>query len=271
MCITAQEIITVESTKIFVGINEYNEQVTIYSNFMKNEVENNAMILPVPHPETAQIFVCEDKKVFDDLDKMFRQIMSRGMDGARGMLESYDSHERLEIFKVGCYDASIAMNFEDMSRVDNSFKIEEECIQLLKTYPPHYGFIICKLQTDANEYTPFAYRHRIDQDKSLFIPTKHYHGKKEHKREYFDHALYIHGADSSSMSKYSKGQFQLVKNPAGFYRMHGLKASEHLSKYVIQGYHDNTDFKIPVKITEDQPRDFFSDKPQRRSRLCSIM
>lgn len=41
-----------------------------------------------------------------------------------------------------------------------------------------YGFVVCKLKKGNNDYHPFAYTHKIYNDK-LFVPTMHYHGDEK--------------------------------------------------------------------------------------------
>jgi hypothetical protein len=186
MCCISLEVEAVSDTKILVGLSkDKKRQITIYSNKVDTPVSNNAMILAIPHPESVEFINLNNyKNIFDDCEScFFNETMLQGSRGALSYLNESDSfNKKLEVFNVGSYKVSLAMNLDDLKRVDASvFELSKGCNELLeKTYREKYwGFIICKLNAGKEEYHPFAYSHNL-LGKQVFIPTKHFH--LEHKQ-----------------------------------------------------------------------------------------
>jgi hypothetical protein len=185
MCLISQEVETVNDTKIFCGLNSNkNKQITVYSNTVNNISNNNAMVLPVPFPDSVNFHNLENyKKFFEDCEECFYLQQSKSF-GSRGITtNSYDSYNSksapLKVFDVGSYKVSLAKNLNDLKRVNKSvFDLSTGLDEILrKNYAnPHFGFIICKLSEGNESYHPFAYSHNIF-NKKVFIPTKHYHNE----------------------------------------------------------------------------------------------
>lgn len=178
MCLISREIESVSDTKILVSPNYNNtRQLTVYSNYVNNLSESNAMVLPVPLPQTIQfIDLSGYKKIFDDCDKCFYN-PTRG----RGIMKCTNSYSRentpLQVFNVGSYQVSVAMNLEQIEQVDSRvFELSPGLKKTLKTfyYQDYWGFVICKLNSGPESYHPIAYSHQII-DKKIYIPTRHYH------------------------------------------------------------------------------------------------
>lgn len=180
MCIISLEVSEVANTKILVGPNaDKTKQITVYSNSVDNTSNHNAMILPVPFPESVEfIDLTAYSDVFDDCDKMCKREKFLSMNSSRSFsYDSSDAEEPLKVFRVGSFDVSLARNLADLSRVNGQvFKLSQGCKGLLeRTYTkPFWGFIICKLADGPEKYHPFAYSHRLVGGK-VFVPTKHYH------------------------------------------------------------------------------------------------
>lgn len=179
MCLISLPIKNLAKTKIFVGTNKNKtEQITVYSNVVDNISNNNAMILPVPYPETIKfINLSNYKNIFSDCASMVYS-NARSFKGNYLSASFTNSDSRtLEVFNVGSYKVSLAKSFHELKNVDTTvFELSPNCEELLKkTYVENYwGFIICKLSKGKEEYHPFAYSHKIVNNK-VFIPTKHYH------------------------------------------------------------------------------------------------
>jgi hypothetical protein len=176
MCLISTEVNQVSNTKIFIAPNtDKSRQITIYSNNIDNISNGNAMILPVPQPETLRFHnLSEYKNFFDDCKNCFYN--------ATNSLKSYslnmiDKAEGLAVFKIGAYYVSVAKNIQQLEMVNNKvFKLSDGLKKILNTYyyQPYWGFIICRLSPGNNNYHPFAYSHQIIQNK-IYIPTRHYH------------------------------------------------------------------------------------------------
>ena len=230
MCIIANPVNSVDATKIFVAPNkDQTKQYTVYSNKIDNKVENNVMILPVPYPTSVE-FIKVDDNFFKKCDECF----SEPYDGARSFCLS-DCAKTLKVHDVGSYLASIVNTISEIENLDKIFSIPNDCRKVLQKYPPHYGFIICKLKTDSKEYNPFAYSHSLDTE--LFIPTKHYHGHTTSKYEHFDHNIYIYNASIKVPLK----EWNLEKQNFSYQPL-DLGGYIQFHKYVLEGPFENTDF-----------------------------
>lgn len=180
MCMISKEIKAVASTKIFSGVNsEQSKQITIYANTVDNSSRNNAMVLPVPFPNSVNFHNLEKyKEFFSDCESCFlntidvmKNILTNSY-GAKGISQS-----PLAIYDIGSYKVSLAHSLEDLKRVDTTvFELSKGLDETLKKYysNPIFGFIICRLADGNEKYHPFAYSHNIAGGK-VFIPTRHYH------------------------------------------------------------------------------------------------
>lgn len=147
----SNEILKVSKTKILVGLN-YNKtkQIIIYSNFIDNLSESNAMILPVPLPETVEfINLSKYENLFEDCEKCFynNTRSTRKCDSS--------SNNILEIFNVGSYKVSLAKNLKEINNVNsNIFKLSKGLKKILEKYyyQEYWGFIICKLDEGAENW-----------------------------------------------------------------------------------------------------------------------
>jgi hypothetical protein len=183
----SKEVETVNDTKIFCGLNSNRtRQITVYANTVNNISDNNAMVLPVPFPESVEFHDLSNyKKFFDDCEDCFylpqtKSFGSRGMMLTNSYVDSYEA-KTLKVFNVGSYKVSLAKNLSDLKRVNkNVFDLSSGLESILRQYysNSHFGFIICKLVRGNESYHPFAYSHKIFNSK-VFIPTKHYHDESQ--------------------------------------------------------------------------------------------
>lgn len=188
MCLISKEVETVNDTKIFCGLNSNKtKQITVYANTINNISDNNAMVLPVPFPESVEFHDLSNyKKFFEDCDDSFylpqtKSFGSRGLSAnSYSMVDSFNS-KPLKVFNVGSYKVSLAKSLQDLNRVNtNVFDLSSGLETILRqNYSnSHFGFIICKLVRGNESYHPFAYSHKIFNSK-VFIPTKHYHDESK--------------------------------------------------------------------------------------------
>lgn len=179
MCLISTEIQKVSKTKILVAPNfDKTRQLTVYSNFVNNISDSNAMVLPVPLPNSIQfIDLKEYPNLFEDCASCFyNPYKSRSLNFSTNSYNSRDD-KPLEVFNVGSYQVSLAKSLEQISRVDSRvFRLSSGLKQTLEMfyYQPYWGFIICKLAKGSESYHPFGYSHDIIDNK-IYIPTRHYH------------------------------------------------------------------------------------------------
>lgn len=178
MCLISREIESVSNTKILVAPNQNNtRQLTVYSNQVLNVSDSNAMVLPVPLPQTLEFIDLSDyKNLFEDCNKCF---YNNNRLRSNKVSNSYNTKDNklLQVFNIGSYKVSVAMNLDQISRVDSKvFKLSPGLSKTLQTfyYQKYWGFIICKLNSGPELYHPIAYSHQII-DSKIYIPTRYYH------------------------------------------------------------------------------------------------
>ena len=184
MCMISTPIEKVSKTKILVAPNHSKtSQLVVYSNYVKNISNSNAMVLPVPNPHSIK-FIDQSgyKNLFEDCAKCFYNPNAlRSYSLSNSANTKSRGTEPLEIFNVGSYKVSLAKNIEEISRVNKSvFELSTGLAETLSMfyYQNYWGFIICKLNLGPESYHPLAYTHDIINGQ-IFIPTRHYHEEVE--------------------------------------------------------------------------------------------
>lgn len=262
MCIINNKVESVSNTKILVATNKScTRQLTVYGNTVDNKIDDNAMILPVPNPDTI-IFhdLSEYKDIFNDCRKSFVALF-------KSRSKKSSNSTTLEVIDVGSYKVSIAKSLDDLKFVDTdvfNFKLNEECEKLLETEysNPLYGFIICKLATSLEEYHPLGYSHDLMSENKLFIPTKHFHGDDTNNNDNlgnandWSHEIYLYNAtmynnydemvkNTNTKSLVWSGIDNIKKDKINF----DFADLQHFERHVIIGSHRNIDLTATVDIT----------------------
>jgi len=191
----------VSKTNIFVGLNSSKKsQITIYSNFVSNNSNANAMVIPVPYPSSVKFhdLSCINN-FFKVVDKSFYRVSQtlncNNVDSfvSRGV----KTNKALEVFSVGSYKVSLAQNLSDISRLDKDlFVLSSGLAKTLESYysDPIWGFIVFVLARDKKDYHPFAFSHSLYNNK-IYIPTRHYHETNSNSVGYMER---IGGLDTRS-------------------------------------------------------------------------
>ena len=184
MCIIANPVVKVASTKIWVSPNkDGTRQLTIYSNNV-DTMTKNAMILPVPTTDADSIKFIDlsfYQNFFNDCKSCFRstKLFTYSSGDTLGVTLSSNSLKRstLAVHDVGSYKASIVPSLSDFDRLDTTvFRVDADLADMLKsTYSSGFAFIVCQLEKGSVNYHPFAYTHTLAQNGKLFVPTKHWH------------------------------------------------------------------------------------------------
>jgi hypothetical protein len=180
----SNEIYKVSNTKILVAPNiSKTRQLVIYSNQINNISKSNVMIIPVPLPQTVQfINLSGYKNIFEDCSHCFySQFKSYGLNLSTNSINTRDDSKQLEVFNVGNYQVSLAMNLEQLTKINEQvFNISNGLQEILQMfyYQPYWGFIIVKLDVGLISYHPFAYSHNIIDNK-IYIPTRHFYKQVE--------------------------------------------------------------------------------------------
>ena len=164
-------------------------QLIVYSNYINNISQSNAMVLPVPNPSTLKfIDLSNYKNLFNDCNNCFYDPNATYSYSNK----SISTNGTLNVFSVGSYQVSVAMNLNQIQNINkNIFNLSNGLNEMLNKYynKSFFGFIICKLNSGKEKYHPLAYSHKII-DSKIFIPTKHYHQEVKHTQifqgSYFD-------------------------------------------------------------------------------------
>jgi hypothetical protein len=168
----------VTKTNIFVGLNSSKtSQLTVYSNFVSNNSNSNAMVIPVPFPSTVKFHdVSSIKNFFKSVDQSFYRLGANDF-YSTNTTRGEKTKTALDVFSIGSYQVSLAHNLTDISRLNKDLFILSP--GLAKTLEEHYsnsvwGFIVFVLARDKKDYNPFAFSHSLYNNK-IYIPTRHYH------------------------------------------------------------------------------------------------
>lgn len=192
MCIILSKVDKVSNTKIYVSPDKENKrQLTIYSNEVATKTKN-AMILPVPNPESIELLDLSNyPKFFEDCENCFYNLPTLSMRSFNPH-SAYASASMLPVVRVGSYLASIVPSFDDFVRIDRTvFDVNDDLFPILaKNYKENFGFIICLLEEGNHTYHPFAYTHLMKDKNRLFIPTRHYHPGGASSYADWDHVIY---------------------------------------------------------------------------------
>ena len=73
MCIISLAVQKVAGTQILTGVDaKRKRQIVVYGNTVDNNHDGNAMILPIPHPESIEFINLSDyKNIFNDCSMCF--------------------------------------------------------------------------------------------------------------------------------------------------------------------------------------------------------
>lgn len=188
MCCFSGAVKDVGSTKIFARFLDALNQCIIYEMTMSAD-EDVAMILPIPVVQPADEKAVKFHNLsnypafFEDLEKAFPIPRSFGGDGpvAAG---------RLEVQKVGAFDASFVPTIADFKRLDARFRLDDAVWKSLPQYEK-FGFAVFKLRKgEKRKIHPMAFQFPSAMPNRIFFPTVHIHDGQVHETEEFDHTLY---------------------------------------------------------------------------------
>lgn len=170
--------LVVYSNRVGIADSTQLEQATIEADSNNIiPVDPPAMILPFPLKSGTNrvklLNFSQYPKLFEDLDLLFPQDTR-----TNAMNTLYDSiEEALPIQYIGSYKATIIPRWDKFYLLQaQQFRLSPDTQELLGTYYHRgFGFIVCQLINNNQQYHPFAYVHELREDHRLFIPTRHYH------------------------------------------------------------------------------------------------
>ncbi|WAS97399.1 hypothetical protein [Nannocystis punicea] len=166
-------------------------QLLVYAMRLHAE-ERSAMILPIPLVPGS----LEDGVVFRDLSTvpaLFDELM-------RGFPEPQPrpavlftlSAERLQVHRVGSFEASFVPTRADFVRLDPRFRLSDSLWHKLPQYAD-WGFVVFQFQPGAQDVHPMAFEFPSRYPEWLYFPTVHVHDGRLYSTAQFDHRLYFQG------------------------------------------------------------------------------
>jgi hypothetical protein len=191
MCCFSRPVQSVKATSIFARSAANGRQCLVYSMTMQAK-EDLAMILPLPVQvgagEKAVSFIDLSgyPGFFADLAKGFPQPLATADSAPRGL--GAQPPRKLEVLKVGSFEASFVPTVNDFSRLDERFRLPAGTWDKLPAYRNH-GFAVFKLKAGETKVHPMAFSFPRAKPEELFFPTVHIHDGKVHERAEFDHVL----------------------------------------------------------------------------------
>jgi hypothetical protein len=205
-----------------------------------------AMILPIPvAPGTAEDAVKfldleKEPNFFDRLEELFparRLLLAMPPPAAAGEAVP----KKLEVVKVGSFEASFVPSQADFSRLDERFRLDPTVWKQLPTYGT-WGFAVFKLRKDSTTVHPMGFSFPNSQPaKGLFFPTVHIHDGKVHQKEEFHHTLYCQ-VPKGSRTPLNWTESSLLPSSLGRLKDADLlDRSEHVYRRNLNGLLPNTD------------------------------
>jgi hypothetical protein len=197
MCCFSRPVLSVSATNIFARAGEGGRQFLVYSMTL-NAKEELAMVLPLPVKAGTDekgvdfIDLSEYPDFFSDLRKAFPTMLTRGLSDK--ITNSVAPASKLEVIKVGSFEASFVPTVKDFSRLDERFRLPAGTWDKLPDYAD-FGFAVFKLKSGNSKIHPMAFSFPRREPKQLFFPTVHIHDGKVHDKADFDHALFVQPHD----------------------------------------------------------------------------
>jgi hypothetical protein len=196
MCCFSKHVEHVAATQIFARPKRDGRQVLAYSmRFAAREAL--AMILPIPVPalaaEDAVKFIALDgyEHLFDDVRAAFPPLDLAFAPLARGGPAPAAKPKKLEVHRVGAFEASFVPSAADFARLDPRFRLPPDVFAKMPQYEGR-GFAVFKLAAEKSPKTvhPMAFEFPRCDSSSIFFPTVHVHDGEVHPIARFDHTLF---------------------------------------------------------------------------------
>ena len=198
MCIFSRPVKSVTNTNLFARMSGNGRQLLAYQMSFETAQEN-AMILPLPVATPAQedslrfISLKDYDQFFQHLDRAFPEIRPPSRSRVDSPLEIASNSLELSVHEVGDFVASFVPTMDDFSRLNQRFVIPKSSWDKIPQYSD-YGFAVFQLKNLHGKPHPMAFEFESRLKGELFFPTVHIHDGEVHKRETFDHTLYLQNA-----------------------------------------------------------------------------
>jgi hypothetical protein len=252
MCCFSQPVISVTATNIFARAGDEDRQLLVYSMSL-NAKNDLAMILPLPvkTPAGEKDLQFINLKGYPDFFTDLLAGFPVPPPPSRGLSElsaASAAADKLEVVKVGDFEASFVPAMKDFSRLDKRFRLPTDAWKKLPEYES-WGFAVFKLKPGAMTVHPMAFSFIRRDAKTLFFPTVHIHDGTVHSKAKFDHTLYCqphhdhHFALGRSWKESSgpASAFMKVDKAKGL-----IESDQHCYQCQLRGNLPNRDTILPI-------------------------
>jgi hypothetical protein len=248
MCCFSGKVRSVSRTSIFARDAGDGQQYLAYRMNLHADQEV-AMVLPLPVPAKSP----DDAVKFIDLSgypEFFTALYAAmefppsksAVPETLGPTRSIQP--RLEVLKVGSFEASFVPTIADFTRLDERFRLPAGTWEKLPSYRD-FGFAVFKLAAGKQELHPMAFRFPRRDATTLFFPTVHIHDGSVQNKAAFDHDLYAQvgkeGAGTWNESPGLAGRHVDIKRAMGL-----VDGQQHLYHRALNGVLPNQDTLLNV-------------------------
>lgn len=192
MCCFSQPVDSVSQTRIFGRLTPQKTQFVAYQ-MRYHSKQTNAIILPIPILNNSKkrsirfVDLSMYPRFFKDLERGFPR--PKSVTDSR-LTESAPLGPKLQVHRVGKFEASFVPTINHFEKLDPRFSISREIWNKIPEYSD-YGFVVFQLHQLSGEAHPMAFEFSTRLDDTIFLPTMHIHDGKVHRRERFDHTMYV--------------------------------------------------------------------------------
>lgn len=247
MCIFTGKVDVVNNTNIFCR-GDNGMHILVYQ--MSAEInEDMAMILPVPAGEQddAIEFINLEKyeDFFSDMDELFDDPYAKSLGDFVGVASS---RSMLKVHDVGNFVASYVPRMKDLERLDEQFRLPEDCFVNLPDYD-NFGFAVFKLKPGRwrSKRQAMAYKFKSTHPEFLFYPTVHIHDGEVPMKADYDHVLYFQPGDNFKTLEWDRAYFP-PKAQMEIDLCQGLVDPDiHIERFRVRGNHVNHDHMINLE------------------------
>jgi hypothetical protein len=265
MCMFTRPVNLVENTRVFARLSSSRKSQYLVYQMQYEAGEPTAMVLPIPvtkptHENSLRfIDLSGYSEFFSDLAKGFPVIIDPYVKSA--VIETTHAPQ-LKVFQIGNYEGSFVPNVADFSLLDERFRFSDAIWSKIPQYK-NFAFVVFQLTAGSLKPHPMAFEFDYE-GKEIYFPTMHIHDGVIHRREEFDHALYLQHAElDSRVGEYKNFEgydhtTKLIRSQATAENYCNMSTAQGIllgnlliHKHVIRGKQPNRDFTLAVTGDSD--------------------